>query len=83
MQTQVGVNQEWFYRDDLKRQAIREKYNLGDAFVFGSATRFTPDKGLDDIIDALPDDGNWNNISNLYIKSLNNLYNFSRNKKKN
>lgn len=59
MQTQVGVNQEWFFRDDEKRQAIREKYNLGNAFVFGSATRFSSDKGLDDIIDALPEDGNW------------------------
>lgn len=59
MQTQVGVNQEWFYKDDEKRRLIREKYNLGNAFVFGSATRFSPDKGLDDIIDALPKEGNW------------------------
>lgn len=59
MQTQVGVNQEWFYKDDEKRKQIRDKYQLRDAFVFGSATRFSMDKGLDDIIEALPKEGNW------------------------
>lgn len=59
MQTQVGVNKEWFYNDDKFRQEIRERYQLGDAYVFGSASRFTPDKGLDDIIEALPKEGNW------------------------
>lgn len=59
MQTQVGFNKEWFHPDSKSRQEIREKYNLGDAFVFGSATRFTWDKGLDDILAALPEEGNW------------------------
>lgn len=59
MQTQVGVNKEWFYENEDYRKEIREKYHLGDAYVFGSASRFTPDKGLDDIIDAMPKDGNW------------------------
>ncbi len=59
MQTQVGVNIEWFHEDALARKEIREKYNLGDSFVFGSASRFTTDKGLDDIINALPIDGDW------------------------
>ncbi len=59
MQTQVGVNEEWFHEDAEARKEIREKYNLGDAFVFGSASRFTPDKGIDDILNALPKEGNW------------------------
>lgn len=59
MQTQVGVNLEWFHPDAESRKEIRDKYNLGDAFVFGSASRFGDEKGLDDIIEALPKDGNW------------------------
>lgn len=59
IQTQVGVNEEWFHEDLNAREEIREKYNLGDAFVFGSASRFTPDKGLDDVLNALPIEGNW------------------------
>ncbi len=59
MQTQVGVNEEWFHEDKESRKEIREKYNLRDAFVFGSASRFTPDKGIDDILNALPKEGNW------------------------
>ena len=59
MQTQVGVNKEWFHEDAEARKEIREKYNLGDAYVFGSASRFTTDKGIDDILRALPKEGNW------------------------
>ena len=59
MQTQVGVNAEWFHPDENSRKEIRDKYNLGDSYVFGSATRFTKDKGLFDIIKALPKDGDW------------------------
>lgn len=59
MQTQVGVNEEWFHEDAGARTEIRNKYNLGDAFVFGSATRFTPDKGIDIILKSLPKEGNW------------------------
>lgn len=60
MQTQVGVNEEWFHEDEAARKEIRNKYGINDGtFVFGSATRFTIDKGLDDIINALPVDGDW------------------------
>ena len=50
---------EWFHPDKVSRQEIRNKYGLGDAYVFGSATRFSLSKGLDDIINALPLEGNW------------------------
>lgn len=60
MQTQVGVNPELFHEDMQWREEIRSKYNIGDStYVFGSATRFTPDKGLYEIIDALPQEGDW------------------------
>lgn len=59
MQTQVGVNIEWFHPNEEARKEIRNKYNIGDAFVFGSASRFGKEKGLDDIIAALPKGGNW------------------------
>ena len=36
-----------------------EKYNLGDSFVFGSASRFSSDKGIQVILNALPKEGNW------------------------
>lgn len=59
MQTQVGVNTEWFHPDENAREEIRKRYNLGDSFVFGSASRFSSEKGLDDIIKALPSEGDW------------------------
>lgn len=59
MQTQVGFNKDWFHPDEQARKEIRDKYNLGDSFVFGSASRFAWSKGLDDIIAALPKEGNW------------------------
>ena len=60
MQTQVGVNEEWFHEDFQSRQEIRRKYSIDDdTFVFGSATRFTPDKRVDVILKALPSTGNW------------------------
>ena len=60
MQTQVGVNEEWFHEDASARKEIREKYGIQDAtYVFGSATRFTPDKGVDVILKALPCEGDW------------------------
>lgn len=55
MQTQVGVNPEWFHPDDNARKEIREKYNISDdTYLFGSASRFAPSKGLSDIVNALP-----------------------------
>lgn len=59
MQTQVGVNTEWFHEDNESRKNIRDSYRLGESYVFGAAARFTEDKGLDDIIGALPIEGNW------------------------
>lgn len=59
MQTQVGVDTDIFKPDEIFRKEIRDKYNIEDSFVFGSATRFAPDKGLSDIIEAMPKDGNW------------------------
>ncbi len=60
MQTQVGVNPEWFYPNNEWRKEIRDKYGIDDkTYVFGSASRFTPDKGLDVIIESMPLDGNW------------------------
>lgn len=59
MQTQVGVDADYFHADPEARARIRAKYDLGDAYVFGSASRFHPSKGLLDIIAALPQEGNW------------------------
>lgn len=60
MQTQVGVNEEWFHEDFQARKNIREKYNISEStFVFGSATRFSIDKGIDIILRALPVEGDW------------------------
>lgn len=59
MCTQVGVDHDIYHPDEVARKTIREKYHLGDAYVFGTAVRFDPRKGLDDIIDAFPIEGNW------------------------
>lgn len=59
MQTQVGVDPDVFGPNRESRRRIREKYHLGDAFVFGSASRFHYSKGLSEIIQALPKEGNW------------------------
>ncbi len=60
MQTQVGVNPELFFEDLEARKEIRAKYRIDDdTMLFGSATRFTVMKGLDDILHALPKEGNW------------------------
>lgn len=60
MQTQVGVNEEWFHEDLEARKEIRKKYNISDStYVFGSASRFSWDKGVDIILKALPSDGDW------------------------
>lgn len=59
IQTQVGVDPDIFGPNKESRKKIRDKYNLGDAFVFGSASRFQDSKGLHEIIRALPENGNW------------------------
>lgn len=57
--TQIGVDTSYFKADKQSREKIRARYNLGDSFVFGSAIRFTADKGGADILKALPLDGDW------------------------
>ena len=59
MQTQVGVDTDIFHPNENTRRKIREKYNIGDAYLFGSASRFDRAKGLIEIINALPEQGNW------------------------
>lgn len=59
MQTQVGVDVDYFHADPEARKRIRDKYNIGDAYLFGSASRFHFSKGLFDVIAALPQEGNW------------------------
>lgn len=59
MQTQVGVDPDVFGPNEAARKKIREKYNIGDAYLFGSASRFNASKGLTEVIRALPEDGNW------------------------
>ena len=59
MQTQVGVNPDIFFFNETSRKEIREKYCVGDAYLFGSASRFHYSKGLAQVISALPKEGNW------------------------
>lgn len=59
MQTQVGVDTEVFYPDHDKRKQIRDKLGLGDSFVFASAVRFIDGKGVIQMLEALPVNGNW------------------------
>lgn len=59
MSTQVGVDMDYYRPDKGYRKEIRKKYNLGDSFVFGTAVRFLPMKGLNEIVEALPSEGNW------------------------
>ena len=59
MQTQVGVDIDVFHTSQEAREKIREKYGIGDAYLFGSASRFNASKGLSEIIAALPEEGNW------------------------
>lgn len=59
IQTQVGVDPDIFGPNYESRKRIREKYKLGDSFVFGSASRFHYSKGIKETIDALPKQGDW------------------------
>lgn len=59
MQTQVGFDSDLFYPDINKRRIIREKYALGDSFVFASAIRFVEGKGWKEVIQAFPQEGDW------------------------
>lgn len=59
MQTQVGVDPDIFGPNNESRRDIRERYNIGNAYLFGSASRFHYSKGLSEIIASLPNEGNW------------------------
>lgn len=59
VQTQIGVDTSMYRFDKVARKRVREKYKIYDSFVFGSATRFSADKGLFEILKALPKKGNW------------------------
>jgi glycosyltransferase involved in cell wall biosynthesis len=59
IQTQIGVDAYEYNRNEIARNKIRKKYDIDDAFVFGSATRFNSDKGLFEILKALPKEGKW------------------------
>ena len=59
MQTQVGVDVDVFHPDTQAREKIRAKYGIGDAYLFGSASRFNASKGLSEVVAALPIEGNW------------------------
>lgn len=53
-QTQVGVNESVFYADPAARAAAREELGLGERFVIGFVGRVTADKGIPDLLEALP-----------------------------
>jgi len=59
IQTQIGVDSDMYRFDEAARKKVREKFKIDDSFVFGSATRFSADKGLFDVLKALPKKGNW------------------------
>ena len=60
MQTQVGVDTQIFYPDKMKREKIRARYNISDdTYLFASAVRFNPSKGIMEILEALPLNGKW------------------------
>lgn len=56
MQTQVGVNKEWFKPDKEARQRIRSKFGVkDDEYLFGTACRMLfYQKGIGDILNAMP-----------------------------
>lgn len=59
IQTQIGFDRDLYKFSIEGRNEIRELFNIKDEYVFGSASRFSEDKGIDDILDSLPISGNW------------------------
>ncbi|MCY1151260.1 MAG: glycosyltransferase [Sphaerochaetaceae bacterium] len=57
--TQIGVDHRFYKYNEILRNKIRRKFGIENSFVFGSATRFSKNKGLFDILNALPKQGNW------------------------
>lgn len=58
VQTQIGVDAHYYKRSEESRRVTRALYGLEDTFIFGSASRLTRDKGLIEVINALPIEGN-------------------------
>ena len=54
--TQIGVDTSYFTFKKDGRDRIRAALGIEDCFVFGSASRFNEEKGVLDIIEALPRD---------------------------
>lgn len=52
IQTQVGVDETVFRRDERLRESYRDSIELGDRFIIGYAGRLTVDKGVDDLLSA-------------------------------
>jgi glycosyltransferase involved in cell wall biosynthesis len=59
LQTQIGVDKNIHYPDAAARNKIREKLGITNEFVFGTAGRILEYKGIFNLIDALPEKGNW------------------------
>lgn len=59
MSTQVGVDPDIYHPSEEYRTEIRELLGLGNSYVFGCAIRFLPMKGLSEIIEAMPQQGDW------------------------
>jgi glycosyltransferase involved in cell wall biosynthesis len=59
LHTQVGVDTDYYSFDAGQRKIIRKRFGIKDEFVFGSASRFHEEKGIFDVLDALPNEGNW------------------------
>lgn len=60
MQTQVGVDDRVFRPDPQERELVRKDLGLENHFVIGYAGRLTEDKGVHDLLAALPlSNVNW------------------------
>ena len=54
MQTQIGVDEDIYCPDEPKRRQMRRKLGFENKFVIGYTGRLTKDKGVHDLLAALP-----------------------------
>lgn len=54
VQTSYGLDEDLFYPNRKKRKEVRKQIGVEDRFVVGFVGRLTPDKGVDDLLDAMP-----------------------------
>lgn len=54
MQTQIGVDEDIYCPDEQRRKEMRRKLGFEDKFVIGYTGRLTKDKGVNDLLAALP-----------------------------